>query len=80
LVYDISLVQGGGDRDDYAYQGVPATLSGPTNFKMTNAAPKEMHMMAIAKPTAAGEAQDVDDPRPAREEAGQVHRGRGARP
>ena len=45
---------------DYGYEGVPATLAaGPTNFKMTNAAPKEDHMMAIAKLTPAAEGEDV---------------------
>ena len=45
---------------DYEYQGVPATLkAGPTNFKMTNAAPKESHMMAITKLTPAAQGQDL---------------------
>ena len=45
---------------DYAYQGVPATLpAGPANFKMTNAAPKEDHMMAILKLTPAGEGREL---------------------
>jgi hypothetical protein len=35
---------------DYEYQGLPATLpAGVTKFKMTNAAPKEGHMIAIVK-------------------------------
>jgi len=46
---------------DYAYQGVPATLAaGPTTFKMTNAAPKEDHMMAIAKLTPAAQGRDLE--------------------
>jgi len=46
---------------DYEYQGVPATLpAGVTKIKMTNAAPKEDHMMAMVKLTAAGEAMDLD--------------------
>ena len=33
---------------DYQFQGVPATLkAGPTNFKLTNNAPKEDHEMGI---------------------------------
>jgi len=40
---------------DYEYQGVPATLpAGVAKFKMTNAAPKENHMMAITKLTPEG--------------------------
>lgn len=35
---------------DYEYQGLPSTLpAGVTKFKMTNAAPKEGHMIAIVK-------------------------------
>jgi hypothetical protein len=46
---------------DYEYQGIPATLpAGVTKIKMTNAAPKEAHMMVIAKLTAAGEAMPLD--------------------
>ena len=46
---------------DYEYQGVPATLpAGITKIKMTNAAPKEDHMMAMVKLTAAGEAMELD--------------------
>ncbi len=46
---------------DYEYQGIPATLpAGVTKIKMTNAAPKEDHMMVIAKLTAAGEAMELD--------------------
>jgi hypothetical protein len=46
---------------DYGYQGIPATLpAGVTKIKMTNAAPKEGHMMVIAKLTAAGEAMELD--------------------
>jgi hypothetical protein len=45
---------------DYEYQGVPASLkAGVTKFKMTNAAPKEAHMMAIVKLTPAAQGQDV---------------------
>ena len=47
---------------DYQYQGVPATIkAGVANFKLTNAAPKEDHMMAVfkLKPAAAG--RDVGD-------------------
>ena len=46
---------------DYGYQGMPATLpAGVTKIKMTNAAPKEEHMMVIAKLTAAGETMELD--------------------
>ena len=46
---------------DYAYQGVPTTLpAGVTKIKMTNVAPKEGHMMAMVKLTAAGEAMELD--------------------
>jgi hypothetical protein len=46
---------------DYQYQGVPATLpAGVAKFKMTNAAPKEDHMMAIFKLTPEGAALGVD--------------------
>ncbi|MBM3659588.1 MAG: hypothetical protein FJW95_08805 [Actinobacteria bacterium] len=46
---------------DYEFQGVPATLkAGPTNFKLTNAAPKEFHEMGIVKMTAAGAAMDPE--------------------
>ncbi len=46
---------------DYEYQGIPATLpAGVTKIKMTNAAPKEGHMMVMAKLTAAGEAMPLD--------------------
>jgi hypothetical protein len=46
---------------DYEYQGIPATLpAGVTKIKLTNAAPKEGHMMVIAKLTAAGEAMELD--------------------
>jgi len=46
---------------DYEFQGVPATLkAGPTTFKMTNAAPKEDHMLAIAKLTSAAQGQDLE--------------------
>ncbi|MCU1450598.1 MAG: exported protein of unknown function [Acidimicrobiales bacterium] len=47
--------------NDYGYQGIPATLpAGVTKIKMTNAAPKEGHMMVMAKLTAAGEAMELD--------------------
>ena len=46
---------------DYQYQGVPATLpAGVAKFKMTNAAPKEDHMMAIIKLTPEGAALGAD--------------------
>ena len=42
---------------DYEFQGLPAVLpAGPTNFKMTNSAPKENHEMGIVPLTAAGQA------------------------
>jgi hypothetical protein len=42
---------------DYEYEGVPATIpAGVAKFKMTNAAPKEDHMMAIFKLTPEGAA------------------------
>jgi hypothetical protein len=45
---------------DYKYQGVPASLkAGVTKFKLTNAAPKEDHMMAIIKLTPAAQGQDL---------------------
>jgi len=45
---------------DYEYQGVPASLkAGVTKFKLTNAAPKEDHMMAIVKLTPAAQGQDL---------------------
>ena len=45
---------------DYEYQGVPASLkAGVTKFKLTNASPKEEHMMAIIKLTPAAQGQDV---------------------
>jgi hypothetical protein len=45
---------------DYEYQGVPATLKpGVTKFKLTNAAPKEDHMMAIVKELPAAQGQDL---------------------
>ena len=47
---------------DYEYQGVPATLKpGFTKFKLSNAAPKEDHMLAIQKLNAKGESMDIDD-------------------
>ena len=46
---------------DYGYEGIPATLpAGVTKIKMTNSAPKEGHMMVIAKLTAAGETMELD--------------------
>jgi hypothetical protein len=46
---------------DYEYQGVPATLpAGVAKFKMTNAAPKEDHMMGIFKLTPEGAAMGFD--------------------
>ena len=46
---------------DYEYQGFPATLpAGVAKFKMTNAAPKEDHMMAIMKLTPDGAALGWD--------------------
>lgn len=46
---------------DYAYLDMPATLpAGVTKIKMTNVAPKEDHMMAMVKLTAAGEAMELD--------------------
>jgi hypothetical protein len=46
---------------DYEYQGVPATLpAGVAKFKMTNAAPKENHMMGIFKLTPEGAALGWD--------------------
>ena len=46
---------------DYEYQGMPATLSaGVTKFKMTNAAPKEGHMMAVFKVRPGNESMDID--------------------
>jgi hypothetical protein len=46
---------------DYQYQGVPATLpAGVAKFKMTNAAPKEDHMMAVFKLTPEGAALGFD--------------------
>jgi hypothetical protein len=46
---------------DYEYQGVPATLpAGVTKFKMTNAAPKEDHMMAIFKVVPGNESTPLD--------------------
>ena len=46
---------------DYGYEGIPATLpAGVTKIKMTNTAPKEGHMMAMVKLTAAGEATELD--------------------
>ena len=45
---------------DYEYQGVPATLKpGFTKFKLSNAAPKEDHMMAIVKELPAAQGQDI---------------------
>lgn len=47
---------------DYEYEGMPATLkAGLTNFKMTNGAPKEEHMLGITKLTPAAEGKDVAD-------------------
>lgn len=46
---------------DYEFQGLPATLpAGSTNFKLTNAAPKENHEMGIVPLTAAGESIDPE--------------------
>jgi len=46
---------------DYEYQGVPATMpAGVAKFKMTNAAPKEDHMMAIFKLTPEGASVGFD--------------------
>jgi hypothetical protein len=46
---------------DYQYQGMPATLpAGVAKFKMTNAAPKEDHMMAVFKVRPGNESMDVD--------------------
>jgi hypothetical protein len=46
---------------DYEYQGVPATLPvGVAKFKMTNAAPKEDHMMAIVKVAPGNEGMEID--------------------
>ena len=46
---------------DYEYQGMPATLKpGVAQFKMTNGAPKEDHMLAIMKLTPEGQGQDVE--------------------
>jgi hypothetical protein len=46
---------------DYEYQGMPATLpAGVAKFKMTNAAPKEDHMMAVFKVRPGNESMDVD--------------------
>jgi len=46
---------------DYEYQGMPATLpAGVTKFKMTNAAPKEGHMMAVFKVRPGNESMDVN--------------------
>lgn len=47
---------------DYEYQGMPATLeAGPTKFELTNAAPKEDHMLAVVKLTPAAAGKDVKD-------------------
>lgn len=47
---------------DYEYQGMPATLKpGFTKFKLTNAAPKEDHMMAVVKLTPAAQGKDVKE-------------------
>ncbi len=47
---------------DYEYEGMPATLpAGAVNFKLTNAAPKEEHMLALQKLSAKGEAIDIDE-------------------
>ena len=47
---------------DYEFQGMPATLpAGPTNFKFTNNAPKEDHMLVIQKLNAKGETMNLDD-------------------
>ena len=61
---------------DYEYQGIPATLpAGVTKIKLTNAAPKEGHMMVIAKLTAGRRGDGArQGPRPARQEGGEVHR------
>jgi hypothetical protein len=46
---------------DYEYQGVPATLpAGVAKFKMTNAAPKEGHMMAVFKVRPGNETMDIN--------------------
>ena len=46
---------------DYEYQGLPATLpAGVTKFKMTNAAPKEGHMIAIVKVNPGNESMEID--------------------
>ena len=46
---------------DYEFQGMPATLKpGFTNFKLTNAAPKEDHMLTFQKLNAKGETIDLD--------------------
>jgi len=45
---------------DYEYQGMPATLKpGYTKFKLTNAAPKEDHMLSIVKELPAAQGQDL---------------------
>jgi hypothetical protein len=47
---------------DYEYQGMPATLkAGVNKFKFTNTAPKEDHMIAIAKLTPAAQGKDVQE-------------------
>jgi len=46
---------------DYEYQGIPATLpAGVTKFKLTNAAPKEGHMIAIVKVQPGNESTPID--------------------
>jgi hypothetical protein len=47
---------------DYEYQSLPASLpAGVTKFKMTNAAPKEGHMIAIVKVAPGNESTPVAD-------------------
>jgi hypothetical protein len=46
---------------DYEYQGMPATLpAGVAKFKLTNAAPKEDHMLGVFKLTPEGAAMGFD--------------------
>ena len=47
---------------DYEYEGMPAALAaGVSKFKLTNAAPKEDHMLAIAKLTPEAAGKDVKE-------------------
>jgi hypothetical protein len=46
---------------DYEYQGIPATMpAGVTKFKLTNAAPKEEHMIAVVKVVPGNENTPLD--------------------